>query len=468
MLTLLGQRDEDCSSVSRREFLRVGGLGLGGLSGLGMGLGLADVLRLQAQAAERSGAAAAGGSPPRRGKSVIMVCLQGGPSHLEMYDMKPDAPVESRGEFSPIASRVPGFEVCEFLPKHAELTPHLSVVRSLRMIQPNHDLHEVLTGFPTEAARPAFGACVSRLLGPDPRGLPRYMTLAKSEFPRSFIPAEDPRYVGLAHGAFEPAPETLHNLGPDATMTAARLDDRRGLLTQLDQLRRDLDLRGNLAGSDSFAQQALALLTSPQVRAAFDLSQEPASVHELYGPERGSDYNYQFGHTWTGPKFLLARRLAEAGVPVITMAGGAWDHHGNLNGVRGTIFERMRERLPHYDHSIHALVSDLQQRGLDQDVLVVVWGEFGRTPRVNQYGGRDHWTPASFALFAGGGLRMGQVIGATDRIGGQVVSRAYGAQNVLAMVYRHLGIDPGATIRNFAGRPVSLLDTHEPIRELIS
>jgi hypothetical protein len=203
------------------------------------------------------------------------------------------------------------------------------------------------------------------------------------------------------------------------------------------------------------------------VREAFDLSREPQSIRDKYGPDVKLTYNYQFGHTWFGAKFLLARRLVEAGVPVVTLAMSGWDHHGNLNGVRGTIFERSREQLPLYDQSLAALVSDLHARGLDRDVAVLVWGEFGRTPRVNQYGGRDHWPSAGFALFACGGWRTGQVIGRTDERGERPVGKPYTPQNVLATVYRHLGIDPSATLTDFSGRPVPLLDDREPIVELL-
>ena len=446
MWTLFGHRRSFCDSLSRRDFLRIGGLGLGGLS-------LPELLRLRAEAGSR------------RPKSVIMICLPGGPSHLDMYDMKPQAAAEVRGEFSPIATNVPGFDLCHLMPRQATIADKLAVVRNLQFSQPDHQLHEVYTGFPTLARRPALGSIVSRLRPPGL--LPSYISLGLSDHPRTAAKAEDPTYAGLGHRPFEPTTQGLSNLEPAGEIGSVRLADRQGLLTALDNLRRAIDTRGNMAGLDRFNAQALEMVSSPRVREAFDLEREPAEVRELYGPDVRFEHNYQFGHTWHGSKVLLARRLVEAGVPVVTLAMGGWDHHGNLNGVRGTIFQRFSEQLPAYDQSIHALVTDLHQRGLDRDVAVVVWGEFGRTPRVNKNGGRDHWPPAGFALFAGGGFRTGQTIGRTDANGQRPEGKPYGPQNVLATLYGVLGIDPAATIADYNGRPMHLLDDRQPITELL-
>jgi hypothetical protein len=434
---------------SRRNFLRRGVLGLGAL-------GLADVLRLQTQAA----------APRKQVKAVIMVCLPGGPSHLETYDMKPRAPAEIRGEFRPIATNVPGIEYCEHLPLQATIADKLAIVRSMQFTQPDHQLHEVYTGFPTAQGRPAFGSVVSRLHHGPPSVLPRYMSLSLTEHPRTVAKAEIPTYAGLAHGPFEPIGEGMKNLAPDEGLSGNRLAQRAALLGQLDPLAAP---RGDsaLESAATFKNQALQLISSSQVRAAFDLSREPESVRQLYGPDVQMQFDYQFGRTWHASNFLLARRLVEAGVPVVTLGEGGWDHHGNVSGVKGTIFERSREETPLFDRSLYALVTDLHQRGLDRDVAVVVWGEFGRNPHVNQYGGRDHWPWAGFALFAGGGFRTGQLIGATDAMGGRPTTRPYGPQNVLATLYRHLGIDPHQTIADFTGRPRSLLDDAEVIRELV-
>ena len=447
MLDIRGDRRRFCDGVHRRDFLKVGALGAAGLT-------LADVLRLRADARTS-------GSP----KAVIMVCLPGGPSHLDTYDLKPDAPAEIRGEFRPIPTNVPGLRVCELFPLQARIADRFAVVRNLQFRQPDHQLHEVYTGFPEQAHRPAFGSVVSRLrAGPNDR-LPAYVSLSLSDHPRTVARAERPEYAGNAHRPFEPSPELLQSL---AGLTPAHLHDRRALLRTFDALRRDVDARGELTAADRFTAQAMAMLTAPAVRDAFDLDREPRAVRDKYGPDRVSTFNYQFGHTWHGSKFLLARRLVEAGVPVVTLGEMGWDHHGNLNGVRGTIFERTREQLPWLDRSLHALVTDLHDRGLQDDVAVVVWGEFGRTPRINRYGGRDHWTPAGFAWLAGGGFRTGQAIGRTDAQGARPVGPAYTPQNVLATLYRHLGIDPAGTLIDFTGRPQLLLDDPTPIRELSS
>ncbi len=450
MLTIHGSGEQYCDGATRRDFLSAGLLGT-------LGLTLPELLRRRAAAGTLSSA---------RHKAVIMICLNGGPSHVDMYDMKPLAPAEYRGEFRPIRTNVPGIELCEKMPQQAQLADKLVVVRSLRMIQPNHQLHECYTGYPTDARRPSFGSVVSRVKGRSPSGLPAYVSLSLTDHPRTVAKAEQPSYLGMAHVPFEPHPDSLQNLQCHADISADRLRSRTTLVRELDRYRHGLDLVGNLAGQDAFREQAISIMSSSRVRDAFDVSLEPPSMHELYGGDVRSPFNYQFGHTWRGRFFLQARRLIEAGVPVVTLAPGAWDHHGNLNGVRGGIFQRMGERLPLLDRSLSALISDLYERGLDQDVLVVMWGEFGRTPRVNQHAGRDHWVRASFVLFSGGGLQTGQTIGQTDRTGATITSRPYGAQNVMAVIYRHLGIDPIQTFPNFAGRPSYILDDREPIAGL--
>ncbi|HEY5313585.1 MAG TPA: DUF1501 domain-containing protein [Pirellulales bacterium] len=434
---------------SRRNFLRRGALGLGAL-------GLADVLRLQAQA----------DAPRKQIRAVIMVCLPGGPSHLDMYDMKPRAPAEVRGEFRPIATNVPGIEYCEHLPLQATIADKLAIVRNMRFTQPDHQLHEVYTGFPTSQQRPAFGSVVSRLYSGPPNVLPHYMSLSLSDHPRTVAKAEVPTYLGLTHGPFEPTGEGMKNLTPDDGLSQARLAQRAVLLGQLDPLAAPRGDRA-LESAETFKTQALQLISSKTVRAAFDLSREPEAVRQLYGPDVQMQFDYQFGRTWHSSNFLLARRLVEAGVPVVTLGEGGWDHHGNVSGVKGTIFERSREETPLFDRSLYALVTDLHLRGLDRDVAVVVWGEFGRNPHVNQYGGRDHWPSAGFALFAGGGFRTGQLVGATDAIGAHSTTPPYGPQNVLATLYRHLRIDPHQTLVDFTGRPRALLDDAQPIQELV-
>ncbi len=450
MLTVWGSEHRSCDGVSRRDFLRAGALGLGGLT-------LADVLRLRAASGERTPA-----------RSVIMVCLAGGPSHLDMYDLKPDAPAEVRGDFKPIKTNVPGIDLCELFPLQAKVADKLAVVRTVQWHEPmQHELQEVYTGFPKAAKRPAFGSVVSRFHPAGDRRMPQYVSLDQYAADHSAV--ENPQYVGSAHRAFLFGSEGVKNLGLRKELTADRLGERRDLLSAFDTLRKDVDAKGEFAGMDAFAAQALEIVTSPKAREAFDVSKEPEAVRRRYAPK---DAKYTYGNDpkptnpWPGDKFLLARRLVEAGVSVVTLRVGTWDYHGKTSGT-GNIFTGLRTQLPLLDQSIHALVTDLHERGLAKDVAVLVWGEFGRTPKVNNVEGRDHWPSAGFALFAGGGLKTGQVVGETDSKAAEPRTRPLGPQNVLATVYHALGIDPTQTLPDFTGRPVALLDDPRPIAELV-
>ena len=453
MLTLWGNQDRHAAPVSRRSFLQVGALGLGGL-------GLADILRLQAQAQTR----AAGTQKPR---AVIMVCLGGGPSHIDMYDLKPEAPSEFRGEFRPIKTNVPGFDICEHLPLQAKIADKLALVRNLQFVEPmQHELEEVYTGFPKSAMRPTFGSVVSRFRGGD-RSVPPYVSL---EYSAGFTSYEHPRYVGAAHAPLHIAGgDGVHNLGPMNGMAPGRMVDRRSLLKQFDAFNRNLDASREGQNLDAYTSRAFDIIASPKVRDAFDLSQEPLAVRNRYF-EKDEKFTYvgrEPDSFWYGEKFLQARRLVEAGVPVVTMRVGLWDHHGNViqasNGV--SIWHSLRNTLPLLDRSVSALVADLHERGLDKEVMVLVWGEFGRTPRIS-LAGRDHWPEASFALFAGA-VRSGQVIGETDSHAERPTGHRYGPQNVLGTIYHALGIDWRQQINDFGGRPMQLLDDGRPIAELI-
>ncbi|MBS0209345.1 MAG: DUF1501 domain-containing protein [Planctomycetes bacterium] len=451
MLTIFGARHSYCDHLSRRDFLRIGGLGA-------TGLGMADMLRLRALGA-------ADGAKPR---AVIMICLPGGPSHHDMYDMKPDAAAEVRGEFRPAPTNVPGMQFCDLMPAQAKIADKLAIVRSMRFIQPDHQLHEVFSGFPLAQRRPAFGSVVSRLLPDRPTKLPRYMSLGMNDHPRTVARAEMAMYAGEAHAPFAPVGAGRSALALSDDVPLSRLDGRTSLRDQFDALRREAERQNDqVAAFDAHRAQAIELMTTSLVRDALDTSREPAHIRALYGADVTMKHNYQFGGTWHGTNFLIARRLVEAGVPVVTISEGGWDHHGNVADVRGTIFERSREQLPAYDRSIAALVTDLHQRGLDRDVAVVVWGEFGRTPVVNKNGGRDHWLSAGFAMFACGGFKTGQMIGATDSLGAAPTTRAYTPPNVLATLYRHLGIDPHAKLTDHTGRPMGLVDDAEAIGELV-
>jgi hypothetical protein len=432
--------------LSRRGFLQLAGVGLGALS-------LADVLRLRAEAPATT-----------KPRSVIMVCLAGGPSHLETYDLKPSAPSEIRGEFKPIRTNVPGFDVCEHFPLQAKIADRLALVRSLQFVEPmQHELEEVYTGFPKSFKRPSFGAVISKFKGTDGK-LPSYVSLEYNTGTSSY---ESPRYLGAAHRPLQISGSSgVRNLSLLREVTAKRLDNRRALVSSFDSFRRDVDARRESQDMDAYQARAMDLITSKKAREAFDLSQEPDRVRRRYG-NKDDKYIYvgKVADTpWEGSKFLLARRLVEAGVPVVTLRAGLWDHHGNvLQG--GTIWSSLRTALPLLDQSVSALVTDLHERGLDKEVLVLIWGEFGRTPKIYM-NGRDHWPDASFALFAGA-VKTGQVIGETDGRGERPKSRAMGPQNVLGTVYHALGIDPTHKVNDFTGRPTQLLDDGEPIRELV-
>lgn len=447
MLTIWGKKQKPlCDGLSRREFLRVGALGIGGLS-------LANLLRHRA-----SGAAPARSSR----RAVIMIYLCGAPSHQDMYDLKPDAPAEYRGEFRPMRTNVPGIDICELMPLQAQIADKLAIIRNMRALATDtHMPEELLSGFPfgpeggprslRPGTRPTFGAVVSRLRPANGTNLPPYVTLDMSQMPHGYRrPANlEPAFLGVAHQPFDPStPGGLANLGLGDGMTLERLGERRQLLFGFDSIRREIETTaGSFAGMDRFTAQALQIVTSPRVRDAFDISKEPEVIRRTYGPLT---------------RFLQARRLVEAGVSVVTvLAPGYWDTHGNN-------FRTLRQLLPVLDRGIFALVSDLHQRGLDRDVTVVVWGEYGRTPRINRDAGRDHWPQAMFALVAGGGFRMGQVIGATSARAEHPVGGAYVPQNLLATLYREVfAIDPATTLPDHTGRPIYLLDERESIRELI-
>lgn len=448
MLTITSQQCSASHGISRRNFLKLGGLCVGGLT-------LADVLRLQVQGATDRRASS---------KAVIMVWLEGGPSHIDMYDLKPAAPEEFRGPYRPIKTKVSGMEICELLPQQAMIADQLAIIRNMAFQQSDHRApEELLTGF-HEGGRPALGSVVSRLQA-DAGGrcvLPGYVQLDSLLVPPERI--NFPAYLGSAHKAFVPG-KSLKSLELTRGISTEQLGDRKRMMHSFDNLRRELDAgRGSLASADTFTAQALEMISSPKARDAFDISREPESVRALYGP---------------ATQLLQARRLVEAGVKVVSLSftgvekgrrevcpfgGGTWDTHGNLGKCLGHL-------LPQLDHAVHALATDLRERGLDKDVAVVFWGEMGRepliTPNPGRTPGRGHWPQSGFALMLGGGLKMGQVIGATDSKGARPLGRPYRPQNVLATLYHVLGIDPATTLPDHAGRPMYLLDDRRPIEELI-
>jgi len=444
MLTIPGPASRFCDGLSRRSFLRIGALGLGGLA-------LPDLLRAESQSAS-----------PSRHKAVIMIYLPGGPPHQDMFDLKMEAPSEIRGEFRPISTNVPGIQICEHLPRMAGMMDKLAVIRSLVGAVDAHTDFQCMTG---RLARnmppggwPTLGAVVSRLQGTVSPAMPPFVGLEPRMQHRPYN-AANPGFLGVAHQSFRPKGEGKADMVLNG-VTLDRLADRRGLLASVDRFRRDVDGSGLMGGLDAFTQQAFGVLTSSRLAEALDYQQEDPRVLERYG--KGDPKPRGDAAPRMLEQFLIARRLVEAGARVVTLAFGFWDYHGRN-------FQTAREDLPMLDRGVTALVQDLHDRGLDRDVAVVVWGEFGRTPKINKDGGRDHWPRVATALLACGGLRTGQVIGATDRLGGEANERPVHFQEVFATLYRHLGIDvTKVTVPDLTGRPRFLVDDdRQPVAELI-
>lgn len=446
------------SKIDRREFLRIGGLALGGL-------GLADVLAARTRRSAQD-------------TSVIMIYCIGGASHLETYDLKPDGPEQMRSVFAPISTRVPGMSICELLPRHAQVADKFTLIRSLnhRINIHNDGSIAVLTGKepsvpdPTSTARsehPDFGMIASRMRGPHPVALPQYVAM-----PGPFHMTR-PMYLGSAHQAVSTGdPSRPGWTMPQISLrgqSVRDLENRRRLLNQFDNLRDERDRHDAHRSLDQFHNQAFEVLTSPAVARAFDLEQEHPRVRDRYGR-----------HLW-GQSCLLARRLAEAGTAVISVVANTpefgpeftnWDDHPG-NAMRpGHFAEYMARRLPYFDQCVATLIDDIHTRGLDRKVMVVVVSEFGRTPRIrtgppDNSIGRDHWPDAYSALVSGGGLRMGQLIGATNGRGEYPTESPVSPQDLLATIYRHLGVDIHHTFTDTTGRPIPILHHGTPIRQLM-
>ncbi len=398
----------------RRDFLKIGGLGLGGLS-------FAQLLQAEAQAGVKNSK-----------KAVIMIYLVGGPPHQDLFDLKPDAPAEIAGPHKPISTNVSGIEICELLPQ--------------------------------------FGSIVGKLQGQANRGVPPFVSLA---YTTTHGPYNEPGpgYLGVGASplaAFDSNRENMVLQG----ITPKRLADRRSLLASMDQLRRDLDASGKMEGIDAFNAQAMDVLTSSRLADALDLSKEDPRLVARYGTGDTTKMMDGNGAPRVPQSLLMARRLVEAGCRVVTLNYSKWDWHGGKNAEGrpdNNIFGRDAEDFPVFDNCVSALVDDLHERGMDKDVTVIAWGEFGRTPIISKNVGRDHWPRVSCALMAGGGMRTGQVIGATDRLGGEATARPVRFGEVFATLYHNLGIDvKTAQLTDLQGRPQYLLDGQvDPIRELI-
>ncbi len=446
MLTIWGRGQRFCDGISRRRFLHIGGLGLGAAS-----LTLADLNRLEASSGKPSGH-----------KSVINIFLGGGPPHQDLFDLKTEAPVEIRGEFSPIETVVPGIRICEVLPQLSKVMDRCAIIRSVVGATDRHDAFQCMTGWLVKdlaslGGRPSLGSVVSRLQGPVDPSVPPFVGLAQPTKEIRWSDSGKPGFLGPAYGPFKPDGQGRENMTLSG-LSLDQLQDRRQLLSSLDQLRRDLHASGQIEAADRFTAGAFDVLTSSRLADALDLSKEDPRIRERYGT--GQPYNYQFdGAPTVNEHLLLARRLVDAGVRVVTLSYGRWDSHGKN-------FALVRDHGAKLDQCLSALIEDLNQRGMLDDVTVIAWGEFGRTPRINKNAGRDHWPGVSCALLAGGGMKTGQVIGATSRLGEAASERPVHFQEIFATLYRNLGIDTAkTTLADPSGRPQYLVE-QPPIAEL--
>jgi hypothetical protein len=430
MLTFVGPRGRFCDHLSRRSFLQVGGWALGGLS-------LPELLRAEAAAGRQSH------------KSVIVVYLSGGLAHQDTFDLKPNAPSEVRGEFKPINTAVPGIQVGELLPRMARCMDKVALLRSIVGLADEHSSWQNMCGagmgVSQREMRPHFGSVVARVQGPVDPLVPPFVDL----FPTmQHKPYNSPHTGRLGRSAAAVKVDgdevaVMKNL----CIPADRLENRKGLLDTIDQLRRSADgtTRGGL---DTFHGKAFDVLTSSKLVEALDVTKEPAAVRDRYG--RGSPKHLGDGAPMWNDQLLMARRLVEAGARVVTVAYGFWDTHGGN-------FRHLKQHLPLFDQGISALIEDVYARGLDRDVTVLVWGEFGRTPKINKDAGRDHWARVNGALLAGGGMQVGQVIGSTDAIAATAKDDPIPYPNVLATVYHNLGIDPQGMVYDVSNRPNPIL-----------
>ncbi len=442
----------NCAGLGRRDFLQ---LGLGATAGLSF----TDLLRLRADAAETAKAA---GKPSGKRVNVIMIWQDGGPSHYESFDPKPDAPSEIRGEFKSIKTAVPGIHFSECVPELAKVADKFTVLRSLAHKDPNHGggNHYMMTGAPTPVPvgcgafvtfHPSFGSVVSFKRGVQ-NGIPPYMTMP------SMSRSGGPNFLGAEHAPFvvggspQSAGFKVRDVVLPADISEGRGMTRQDLRKSLDRLARITDAAAEdpTVGFDKFYEQGVDLITSPQAQAAFDIGKEDQKTRDLYGM---NDF---------GQRCLLARRLVEGGVSWVTIYSGGWDHHTK-------IFETMKgTQGVNFDRGVSALITDLDRRGSLENTLVLALGEFGRTPKVNKDSGRDHWPFAMSVLFAGAGVPRGTVIGATDPKGYYASDNVYAPEDFATTLYTKLGIDPHQVLHTNTGRPAQLVNGGRPIKELFA
>jgi hypothetical protein len=444
MLTIEGSENPTyCDQVSRRSFLQIGTLGLGGLT-------LPRLLR--SEAASKNG---------KSHKSVIIVYLTGGLAHQDTFDMKPNSPPEVRGEFKPINTNVNGIQICELLPKLAKCMDKMTLVRSIVGLADEHSSWQNMTGvgmgIAQRESRPHLGCVVSKVQGPTDPLIPPFVDL----FPTMQHKPYNSPHVGKlgrsAAGVKVDGDEVA--VMKKLTVPMNRLEDRKSLLDAMDTYRRQTDSLASRGSTDTFHEKAFDVLTSSKLVEALDVTKEPISLRDRYG--RGSARHLGDGAPMWNDQLLMARRLVEAGARVVTVAYGFWDTHGQN-------FKYLKQHLPLFDTGISALIEDIYARGLDKDVTVLVWGEFGRTPKINKDVGRDHWARVNGALFSGGGMKMGQVIGSTDAIAASAKDDPIPYPNILATLYHNLGIDPHSMVYDVSNRPNPILpSTVQTIGRLI-
>lgn len=461
MLTLfdahLDRNHKFCDGLSRRNFLAIGALGLGANA-----LTLSDLFRAESHAATIDGPKL----PAKRGlghKSVINIFLGGGPPHQDLWDIKTDAPNEIRGPFRPIATQVPGLQIGECFPNIAGMMNKFAVIRSVVGARGPHDAEQCMTGWPKESlaflgGRPSIGSALAKIRGPVDPSVPPFVGLAKPTDHAPWADSGRPGFIGSTFKAFSPAGPGMADMRL-GSLTLERLSNRRELLSKFDKLRATIDAGGTMEAADNNTRRAFDVLTSSKLVEALDITKEDPRVAARYGT--GLPYKFQYdGAPTCNDHLLMARRLVEAGVRCVSLSYGRWDAHSDNAGV-------VRDHGGKLDQCLSALVQDLDERGMLDDVTVIAWGEFGRTPRINAAGGRDHWPAVSCAIMAGGGMRTGQAIGSTDRLGAAAVDRPVHFQEVMATLYHNVGIDVSkTTITDPAGRPQYLLESQEPVREL--
>lgn len=468
MFTVFGRKHRHCDGISRRDFLTAGAIGIGGVT-------LADLQRIEAAAGIKNS-----------GKAIINIHLDGGPPQMDTIDLKPNAPTEIRGEFSPISTRLPEFQITELMPQMAAMADRFVFLRSLVGAEGRHDAFQCQTGFSMNdlqsiGGRPAMGSMITKILGGATDVAPSFVDLMQG---RPLVrDSARAGFLGPAYKPFRPdisrwfkrpledgmkkelaAQGSNHatSLSINTSISADRLQNRAQLLGGLDRLRRDVDSSNMMDALDTFNQQAATILLSGKFAAAMDLESEDPKILKRYTPVISKTKKFSTAEDhFSMRKFLLARRLIEAGVRCVSVSFSDFDTHSSN-------FTRMRHMLPILDHGLCALVSDLEERGMLDDVSIVAWGEFGRTPKINANGGRDHWPRVAPAIMAGGGIRAGQVIGATDRTAGDVIARPIHYQDVMATLYHNMGIDAAATtVIDPSGRPQYLLDRGQRIGELV-